>query len=381
MEAHPVPQNVTSFEFRLIGDMTLKQFLYLGSGVGLAYLLFITIAAKFPFVAWPLIAIFSLLGIAYAFIPIQDRPLDHWTGAFLKAILDPTKRVWRKNNKDLTGDPIFRNRLNIYLQGTPLPQTNKPILPPLPQVKISAQPVTQSPVLQPIGPLHPVNLVPNPTKSITPAAQPTPSIPVIQTTAESLPTPNELGKTVELGKQAQTLQHQIIETEKKLAEIKQKAAAGKEEPHQITLEFNQIFENLQKLTQEASIVKQQLATVTKQPIPTLSPVKVEVVAPIKPKIAQISLTSAPNVINGIVSDHQGNYLDGVVIVIHDKDGLPVRALKTNKLGQFTGSTPLLNGTYTIEIEKDNFTFDVLKIELEGKTLPPLLITAKTAAVS
>ena len=66
----------------------------------------------------------------------------------------------------------------------------------------------------------------------------------------------------------------------------------------------------------------------------------------------------------------------MVAVIYDKEGLPVRALKTNKLGQFTGSTPLPNGTYTLEVEKDNFRFDVLQIELAGDILPPLQITAK-----
>jgi len=65
-----------------------------------------------------------------------------------------------------------------------------------------------------------------------------------------------------------------------------------------------------------------------------------------------------------------------VVVIYDKEGLPVRALKTNKLGQFTGSTPLPNGTYTIELEKDSFNFDVLQIELTGPVLPPLQIVAK-----
>ncbi|EKD47460.1 MAG: hypothetical protein ACD_66C00049G0001, partial [uncultured bacterium] len=28
MEQHPVPQNVTGFQFKLIGDITLKQFAY-----------------------------------------------------------------------------------------------------------------------------------------------------------------------------------------------------------------------------------------------------------------------------------------------------------------------------------------------------------------
>ena len=63
-------------------------------------------------------------------------------------------------------------------------------------------------------------------------------------------------------------------------------------------------------------------------------------------------------------------------VIYDKEGLPVRALKTNKLGQFSGSTPLPNGTYTLELEKDGFTFDVLQIELGGEVVPPLPIMSK-----
>ena len=33
METHPVPQNISSYEFRLVGDMTLKQFLYLAGGI------------------------------------------------------------------------------------------------------------------------------------------------------------------------------------------------------------------------------------------------------------------------------------------------------------------------------------------------------------
>ena len=39
MDQHPVPRNISSFEFHLIGDMTLKQFAYLAGGVFIAYLL------------------------------------------------------------------------------------------------------------------------------------------------------------------------------------------------------------------------------------------------------------------------------------------------------------------------------------------------------
>ncbi len=91
MEAHPIPQNVTSFEFHLIGDMTLKQFGYLSTGIVLAYLIFIFFVTTIPFIAWPLIVLLSGFGTLFAFVPIQERPLDYWVVAFVRAILRPTK--------------------------------------------------------------------------------------------------------------------------------------------------------------------------------------------------------------------------------------------------------------------------------------------------
>src|SRR5438477_142716 len=90
MEAHPVPQNITSFEFHLIGDMTLKQFIYLAVGVSIAYLTFIFFYDASPIAATAIIVISATSGAALAFLPIQDRPLDHWVKAFLKAIYSPT---------------------------------------------------------------------------------------------------------------------------------------------------------------------------------------------------------------------------------------------------------------------------------------------------
>src|SRR5438045_3308890 len=40
MENHPIPQDVTGFQFKLIGEMTVKQFAYLAGGVVLAWVTF-----------------------------------------------------------------------------------------------------------------------------------------------------------------------------------------------------------------------------------------------------------------------------------------------------------------------------------------------------
>ena len=94
MEQHPVPQAITSYEFRLVGEMTLKQFIKLAIGLGLAFIFYVT---PLPFyLKWPFILLFAGLGAAMAFLPIQGRPLEIWIIAFIKAIYSPTEYIYQK---------------------------------------------------------------------------------------------------------------------------------------------------------------------------------------------------------------------------------------------------------------------------------------------
>lgn len=335
MEAHPIPQNVTSFQFKLVGDMTLKQFMYLAGGLGSAYLFFVLLAPSAPILAWPLIVVFSLIGAAFAFLPIQDRPLDHWVRAYLHSIYSPTKRVWKKNGHLSSEEPLFKTRLNVFFSG------------------------------------QAVSTVPTPV-ALQPQSEPVPKTPQV------LPSPEKLSETVKLAREAQNLQQQIIQTERNLAQIKVDSAVPGANTAAYTERLNALLDNLQRLIKETTDVRTELnkdepkATVAKT-------VKIEVINPApRPKV-QLVLTSLPNVINGIIIDSVGNYLADVVVVVRDKDGLPVRALKTNKLGQFTGATPLPNGTYTVELEKESLVFDIFKINLDGQILPAISIAAKKVA--
>jgi len=345
MEPHPIPQNVTTFQFHLVGDMTLKQFMYLAAGSVTAYILFVFLAPIYPLAAWPAIFISASTGAAFAFLPIGSRPLDYWLGAFLKAVYSPTKRVWRKNHQTYKDDPLFNSRLVMYLSSL--------------QPRPSEQPRAQE--------------QPRITQSISASAPP-----------PALPTTAQLGETVDLARQAQNLQLRIIQTERTLNQIKSEASQPTSIPIDYSQQVNKIIIDLQSLITQASQIRQQLDTVTKgdqlKPAAAISAAllreKVKIVIPVKAKQTQLALTTFPNVLNGIVKDAAGNYLEGCIAVIYDREGLPVRALKTNKLGQFTGSTPLPNGTYKLVIEKDNLNFDILQIELAGEVLPPMLITAK-----
>lgn len=95
MEQHAVPQDITGFKFKLVGDMTLKQFGELAFGAIVAYLFFAS--GLHPIIKWPFVIFFAFFGIALAFLPIQERPLDTWIINFFKAIYKPTYFTWRKN--------------------------------------------------------------------------------------------------------------------------------------------------------------------------------------------------------------------------------------------------------------------------------------------
>lgn len=100
MEQHPIPRNVTGFQFQLIGSMTLRQFGYLAAGLILAFVFF---KAPLSFLRLPAAAFFAFLGFALAFLPIQERPLDVWILNFLKSVYSPTEYFWQKQNEP----PLF----------------------------------------------------------------------------------------------------------------------------------------------------------------------------------------------------------------------------------------------------------------------------------
>jgi len=348
---HPIPQNITSFEFHLVGDMTLKQFAYLAAGVITAYLSFVFLMRVSPYVAIPVIVISASLGAAFAFLPILDRPLDHWVGAFFKAAYSPTQGKWllSQNPKAVIKpeDPVTKNRLQLYLTS---------------MGEIPAQ--ASTPALTRLTPAQPSSVA-------TPTPPPAPQ--------QSLPSSEELTNVVETAKQAQMLQAKIAQAEAELEQLKAVAIPQGDHPAS-PQDIKQVIDNLQGVIKQTAGLREQAHQILPQ-APMVIPAPIVIVEPPKQVRTQIQLTTFPNVVNGIITDTTGAYLEGVIVIIHDKDSLPVRALKTNKLGQFTGATPLPNGTYTITSEKDALEFDTLQLTLNGSVLPPLVINAKKGGLA
>lgn len=94
MEQHPIPQQISSYEFKLVGEMTLKQFLK--AAVGIVIALIINSMKIIFIIKWPLILLFGGGGLLLAFVPFEDRPLETWILAFLKSIYSPSIYLYKK---------------------------------------------------------------------------------------------------------------------------------------------------------------------------------------------------------------------------------------------------------------------------------------------
>lgn len=188
---------------------------------------------------------------------------------------------------------------------------------------------------------------------------------------------NKLGEQTKLYQQKAT---SSTDLEEELEEMKQKLAILEKEK---SLALNQSDQLKQSLSSLQTQVEKQVGTiesgVNEQELPVVAPQKpaTRIVQPRK-AIGRMApaITNIPNVVNGIVKDKQGLLLPDVVIVVKDKDDIPARALKSNKVGQFAVSTPLPNGTYLIELEKDGYEFDIIEVKLKGDILAPIEIQSK-----
>jgi len=135
---------------------------------------------------------------------------------------------------------------------------------------------------------------------------------------------------------------------------------------------------LTKLRSQQFPPQADLATTTTTQTPKMP--TIQIIAPGRAaNVGLPRLTTFPNIVTGIVKDKDKNLLPGVLVTVKDKEGIPLRALKTNRLGQFAASTQLPNGVYFVETEDPRlrFTFDRAQITLNGSIVPALEIFAKT----
>lgn len=392
MEQHPVPQNVTTFQFRLIGDMTIKQFGYLAGGAILAYISYIL---PLPFFfTWPLTVMFALFGIGFAFVPIEERPMDVWVLSFLKSVYTPTQFVWHRTHQQ--PEPQESSPTTT----TQLPPTAVRTAPVI--TNMSQQPTTPTPISTTIQGIY---TQPAPVRKQTwfdeffswidtllstnkPRVVTTPR-PFPNKTPQVVPTPIQQVPNVtppEKNPELDALQQKVAALQ---TELDTKAHA-ETRVFELQKEMTEIIKQKQEVEERLLAMKKQstqqtVSTQPTKPVVTVTPSKpstptVKIIAPDAAARAGLPrLTTFSNVVTGIVKDNQGGLLPGVLVTVKDKEGIPLRALKTNKIGQFAASTQLPNGVYLVEVEdpRERYVFDRAQITLNGSVLPAIEIAAKS----
>ncbi len=296
MEQHAIPQNISSYQFRLVGDMTLKQFFQLAGGIVVG--LFFRSLPILGIIKWPFAILSVILGIALAFLPLEERPLERWIFAFFKAIYSPTTYNWKAGG---VTTKFFQDEPSDTKLEVSNPQQ-------LDKLDVAEK-----------------GFLANLTGMFTQVVQPTPI--------------------------------QIPETESVSFNPNPK-------PQMVTEE---VVGPTVSTTQVAPIIAGDEIISTHQ-----AQFSIDAAPPAPPTI--------PNVAVGQIVDQDRKIIDGAIIEIKDSGGRPVRALRSNKAGHFVIVTPLENGLYEINTDKDGFGFDPVTFEASGAIIPPILIKGKRLGV-
>ena len=388
MENHPIPQDITGFQFKLIGDMTVKQFAYLAIGVVIGWIVFVL--PLFTIIKIPFAGISILLGVGFAFFPIEGRPMDLMISNFVKAIFSPTQFIYQKTGghlwlpiphvaqsqkqqkaqQEAQTASLSGQALKDYLNALPkrsknqLDQKEMVFFESLAAIQTSPTPQLQMP--QPAIPHAFANQVPvNIPSPVTKEAE----------------TPSEEEEI--LRKEAQILQQQLAQA--KAQETMQSGSEEYKQAHLKVLELENLLSDTAKQKQD---LEGQIAELQKKLTNERKDVYTPSIAQAPKKETQnvrsvpqglgksIGLPIAPefpNLVTGIVKDPRGNPLANILVEIKDADSNPVRAFKTNPLGQFASATPINNGTYTIEFEdpKAENKFDIIQFSATGQIILPI----------
>lgn len=326
MNQHPVPQNISSYEFRLVGDMTLKQFFQLAGGAVVALIFY---ASGLPgIIKWPLVAFFSLFGAALAFLPFEERPLSTWITAFFKTIYSPTQYVWAQGGAE---EVFSKESAGV---GPPTMPKAAGVRPEEDLAKIPENQVLSTFEQAEKSFFQKVSAIFQ-TVSI-------PSQPDMATMVQQTPVPTT--PTAEMGvPPAEPIKIPPSPPVQPIPVVK---------PAFVQQGVSPVFRQAEASTRTEQAV-------------------------FAPEAAPPNPPAVPNTVVGQVLTKDGGIIEGAILEIRDAEKRPVRALKTNKVGHFLTVTPIKNGVYEIETEKEGFSFDTIRILAEGKIIPPILIRAKT----
>lgn len=310
--------------------MTLKQFFQLAGGAVVSLIFYST--PLHPLIKWPLVFFFVLAGVALAFLPFEDRPLEKWVIAFFRSVYSPTVFMWRKSEH-----PIKYFKDEVLGQESPLPVSGaeaEKLKNYLAETAGTKTPFSnkldsfEKNFLSGIGSLFGVGQVVAPGVGVS-------------------------AQTQEPKKELNVPQTEFIRTPSTTT-VQEKIATPVQVPQAVTTSaFSPLASKGLGATRVAEF-------------------SLEASPPAPPTV--------PNTITGQVVDSQGKIVESAILEIRDASGRPVRALRTNKLGHFIVVTPLQSGPYELFVEKDGLEFDPVRFDAVGEIISPIVIRASSPQI-
>ncbi len=396
MREHPIPQDITGYRFHIIGSMTLKQFVEIALGVVLGGVIYST---NLPAVIkFPLIIASVVLGGMAAFLPIEDRPLDHWIITFFKVMYNPTQFFWRREpnipdcfnytpnaqtmivEPEIDLGPAKKQRIREYM--TSVPSVKDPFaldvgestriseimnsFTTTPVTVVQAKPTPQQPKSE--KPQLGVRVRTLKTRRVENVVFASEDVSLPKSMPSGARIIEEKTKAGETNIATQYLDQQKFAKQSQnvsevagaiaIPELREIHVAAQTEDGTVTettatLQQNMIFDTTQATAQGAGISTSEADYNDQLPFP--------------------DPPSEPNKLVGMVLSPTNELITNAIVEVQTDTGTVARAVKTNTLGQFFITTPLESGDYNLVVEKDGYTFTTQHIQLTGELVQPIEI--------
>lgn len=401
-------------EFKLFGELTIRQFGYVAGGALVAFVCYVSFA-DIPLIRWPLVVFFGILGIMLAVFKVNDRPFEVWLANFIFALFTSQRRIWKKSAKtpeilrSMSVNSVSKGNSNVSINRAPLSS----VYVPTEEVEenISKEDKEEMDRLNELDKLWggSTNKVENTKTNIQEVVQNVPiAVPTVTTKDEviqtfskpaiSIPKDLEVKKTEDvkevkqiaridlddilptkvsredlLGKMDEKsgVDEPIIPDETQLVsnkvasvvEDKLEVKEDKNEKYVDTLksqleEQNKIINSLREKSLESKVITEPKKIVLEEKKLEINEKKTEPINDEKP-IEKV------NYVSGTVKDKSGKGLSNVTLIIKDSKFRPVRATRTNNLGAFNITTSLPNGDYSLEAVRSGMNFDNIDFSLDG----------------
>ena len=374
MREHPIPQDITNYRFHIVGNMTLKQFAEVGVGCIIAILIYNTPLPSL--IKWPTVIFSFSLGALAAFVPIEERPIDHWIITFIKIMYKPTQYFWKRvphiptpftfkpsgpsepTKPEIDLSPARRNRIKEFMTSINVSSPSSYDLDPAEKSRVAS-------ILTIFGE----------TSIITKQAKPRILKPKLDVRVRKL---GKAGRIARTTNQMLDFALSVEQGDKtKQADIKKATATTSQVAKKIVIpDASNIGVELEATSEEERVAAHSkddlgdraFVEATAQDKATADPSNKAVFNTNLPFPAP---PTEPNKLVGMVLTPNNELIPGAIVEIKTPDGHTARAVKSNALGQFFVTTPLKKGKYVVEVEKEGLSFVAQNLDVKDKVLEPM----------